>query len=185
MKLEETIQTLLDKHSTLFGDRKSVLVYLYCYFGTGYKWVNGELISDETQGKFKGKLNKHNIAEQKLSEEKSCIKYAYESEENQKITYDDFINKVKEIKEHFINIGMNKYKYSKKESIKMYEDNVLQPYLNIMRDIRNGYILNLDKMLNEEYSPIYNIPNDVKEDWLLGSEEVKCLFSPKMNVIKS
>lgn len=171
MKLEETIQTILDKYPTPFGDRNSVLVYLYCYFGTGYEWINGELISDETKGEFKGKLI-NNMAKQQLTEEESCIKYIYKSQKNPKMSYSDFVNKVKEVKECFINRAMN-------EGIKMYEDNILQPHLNIMRDIRNGYILNVDKSLSKEYSPIYNIPNDIKEDWLQGLEEVKSLLDFK------
>lgn len=177
MKLEETIQTILDKYSTLFGNRESVLVYLYCYFGTGYDWVNGELVSDETKGKFKGKLNKNGIARQKLSEEKSCMKYAYNSLKEPQISYSEFINKMKEVKQIFINRGTTKYGYSKKKSLKMYEDNVLQPYLDTMRKIRNGYMLNVGKTLSKEYSPIYNIPNDIKEDWLEGLDEVKSLIN--------
>lgn len=175
MKLEETIQTILDKYPTLFGDRKSVLVYLYCYFGTGYEWINGELVSDETNGEFKGKLI-NNIAKQHLTEEECCLKYVYESTKEPSILYVEFVDKIKGIKECFMNKGINKYNYSKNESIKLYEDNVLQPYLNIIRAIRNDYMLNIDKILNEEYSPIYNIPNDIKEDWLEGAKEVKSLI---------
>lgn len=173
MKLEETIQTILDKYPTLFGDRESVLVYLYCYFGTGYDWVNGELVSDETNCDFKGKLNENGLAAQKLSEEESCLKYIYLSEDGKsKIKYKDFQAKMDIIKKAII-INGKTYNLSYEDSVKIYEKIILGPYLVAMRKIREGYILNANEMLNKKYSPLYNIPSDIKEDWYNGVKEVK------------
>ena len=63
MKFDWTMQCMLDFHGDLFPSRKHCLNHLFCAYGTGYEWENGELINhdyDEILKRWKpsGKLKK-------------------------------------------------------------------------------------------------------------------------------
>ena len=47
MKFEWTMQCMLDFHGDLFPTRKHCLNHLFCAYGTGYEWENGELINHD------------------------------------------------------------------------------------------------------------------------------------------
>lgn len=52
MRAEDTIQFMFD-FFTDFSTRKSVLDHLFCVYGNGFKWVNGELVcSDDRMDKY-------------------------------------------------------------------------------------------------------------------------------------
>lgn len=47
MTLENTIQAMLDFGGDSYLTRKDCYNHLFCTIGTGYEWVNGELVSDD------------------------------------------------------------------------------------------------------------------------------------------
>lgn len=52
MKAEDTLQFMFDFY-TDFSTRKDVLNHLFCVYGNGFKWVNGELVcSDDRMDKY-------------------------------------------------------------------------------------------------------------------------------------
>lgn len=171
MKLEETVQTILDNHPLLFKDRISVLIYIYCYYGTGYEWNNGELVSNNNPEQFQGVLPANGIAKQNISDEDVCIKYYYETfdmDVAEKVSYEEFKERINLLKKSFTErFGDNE------NTIEEYNNLFFKDVLKRINEIRASYIHNVSKILNEEYSNLYNLPNDIKDDWLKGAEEVK------------
>lgn len=51
MRAEDTLQFMMDFHSTLYHSRKDCLNQLFCVIGNGYEWINGELVEMEPDTK--------------------------------------------------------------------------------------------------------------------------------------
>lgn len=69
MKLEQTIQMMFDEHPSLFQHRWEALVYMFLYTGTGYDWVDGELVDFYGSGKFSGILSEDGKAVQRKKDD--------------------------------------------------------------------------------------------------------------------
>lgn len=58
MRAEDTLQYMADFYPEIFPTRKHCLNQLFCVIGNGYKWVNGELVDDDSKYEKRYKLKK-------------------------------------------------------------------------------------------------------------------------------
>lgn len=169
MKLEVTIQNILNCYPMLFGDRESVLLYLFCYYGTGYEWINGELVSENNKTKFEEeiKLENGNKAKSIKTPLDVILEETYNQYEKKKVSLKEFKERIYMIEDEF----------KKEDNSMSFIDHVFGKQIKKIESIRKEYKNNAKDMLSKKYSPIYNIPNDIKEDWKEGLEEVKKILN--------
>lgn len=168
MKLEQTIQMCLDKHAPTFENRKQVLIHLFISFGTGFEWKNGELINTMDDGwkKFTGKLGEDGKAKQFKSIENVALKLTYESliQDNAfeiPTSYEKFIVRINGLKKELEVKGLTLENTILSESIKM---------IKILRESHEKY---MKSRISRKHSPIFNVPADIKQDWIEGIAEMK------------
>lgn len=161
MRLEETIQIAFDKHPVLFGTRQQFLIYVFCVYGTGYEWLNGELVNKNSTITSKVKLDNNGIAIQRHDLKEVALKFLYDST----------IKKVNEKIVPYYIFKKNLYKICKKDNLSL-EECFLKHSIDTINQIRSSCISMLPEILSKEYSPIFNVPNDIKSDWANGLNEV-------------
>lgn len=75
MTAENTLQWMMDFDSDLFPTRQSCLDHLFCVIGNGYKWVNGELVSEDH-------LSERYVMMEQIVHAKSLYDETYEKRRN-------------------------------------------------------------------------------------------------------
>lgn len=156
MRVENTIQAIFDSYPILYSNREDVLVYLLCFFGTGYEWSNGQLI--QTCDKKIKKYNKliKGKAHQYYDNRVDKILYLMYSSRKRKVSFGSFISTLKATNIYdSINEGLDE---------KMFLPNSLSNIINYS---------DLPKLMCKEYSPLFNIPEDITDDWRAAVNEVK------------
>ena len=51
MRVEDTLQFMMDFHGSIFYSRQKCLDHLFCVIGNGYDWVDGELVENDSDTK--------------------------------------------------------------------------------------------------------------------------------------
>lgn len=194
MKLEKTLQGILDNYGFIYPNRESALLYLYCCYGTGYEWVNGELVAPviACNNKVKSELKENEKAKQNKSDYEIIVKnfiYGVYFENN--ISYEEmfeFIPKENEI-DYYIQLRstekLQEKSYCKEDAINKVKCAMAEVYKKSEEKIcslRKGAIESYIKMLNKNNSPLFNLPNNIKDDWKQGADEVICLLKDKYRV---
>lgn len=148
MQFEHEIQYCYDKYPSLFRRRWEVLNHLFCVIGNGFEWVNGELV-EKGERKIKNYVPLLKDGEAYRSEESIREQV---SKENKKM--DEWIIKHNQEYEKLgISHLINTWPGEKTE-----------------KEIAKTY--NVEFYPLSEYSAIFNIPEDIKPDWLEGIKEV-------------
>lgn len=168
MKLEETIQMCFDKHPASFENRKQVLLHLFCLYGNGFEWKNGELINriDEWD-KFEGKLDKNGKAKQWKSFNEVTLRFLYDSIaksgdlKTDPVPFEKFVERMEEVKKLVEAKGTTLEETFLKESIYA---------VNSLRGSHEKYLI---ERMSRKHSHIFTAPKDIKKDWAEGINEVK------------
>lgn len=163
MKLELTIQEMFNEYPMLFKERSDCLNHLFCTIGNGYKWQNGELVSNDDKYTsanlallesllINGKAFQHN----KMSLRDEAVYYAKQILKEKGITSSHISDRLQESVccKHFEDIPDNVY-HRRPRNKRWYF------YLG-------GYCT--------EYAKLFNYPEDIKPDWLAGIEECKAML---------
>jgi len=170
MNLEQTIQTCFDNHAPSIGNRKHALIHLFCTFGTGYEWKNGELVDSLDLKPFTGTLDNMGKASQLLSTKEVALKLTYKSLNedgegfNPPCSYEQFSKRVNELELKLEAKGITLEDSILKESFNM---------INLLRDSHEKYVT---MRTCKKYSPMFNAPADIKEDWANGIIEIKSIL---------
>jgi hypothetical protein len=168
MTFEVTIQTMYDAYPEFFKERADCLNHLFCTLGNGWEWKNGQLVSsDKEYKKFKvrelktrfvnGKAHQHNLMSLRDVAVSFTLKgFLDRTTEN---TLDaDKIDSIKQVLyEHYAKEGYADDKYYEKPRNERW-------YFAIAND------------WYAEYVPLFNIPKNIKPDWLAGIEECKAMI---------
>lgn len=171
MKVEETIQTLFDNFSILCNTRENALIHMFCMFGTGFEWVEGELVNtSEERFVFNGTLDEKGIAIQRKTEEYTAIELAYNSvhgyiKKEEIVPIEKFI-------ENLDFLGQEN------------KEKILKPSYDTIKELRNSMSENIEKLMCKKYSPIYNIPKNIQSDWNAAYIEVKKYCFKKISKYK-
>ena len=141
MTIKDTIKSMIIMHPRLFPTKLSVYDHLFLTNGNGYRWENGELISED-------------------DEENCSIDDGLEALFNNELQYDfleDYLNATTDSEDI-----INYFKRRNKEKLELAK--VIINYEKIINE--KLYITN-DVVLYPlcEYAKILNIPNDIKDDW--------------------
>lgn len=165
MKLEETIQMCFDKNYASFENREQALLHIFCLFGNGFEWENGELINKvDRWHEFDGELDENGKAIQRISFEEAVLKFVYDKALEQgenPVPYD---------------VYMDRMMYAKKageENGIYYLEFLLGDTVDAINELRSGHKKLLKNRMSKTYSHIFNIPIDIKDDWAKGLEETK------------
>lgn len=173
MTLELTIQAMFDKYPGLFKERSDCLDQLFICIGNGYKWINGELVSnDEAYTKAnKKELESHLVNNKAFQHNKLSLRAECEYYRNMRIAEGK--------PDLFTDI------YTPEELEAMHQKHLLslpddvyhkQPRRERWYCYRKDKDGNEDVYLSKEYMKLYNYPKDIKSDWLAGIEETKQLL---------
>lgn len=164
MKFEEQIQACFDLYPDLFQHRWEVLEHLFCHYGTGYHWENGELISCSKEYKnLKVILPEDGVAKPNKEYTKEKIKEEYRRLKKELGHY----------YQEYKNLGIDKL--AKKYS----DEGLLNMAMNLVLK-RKPYLAFGD--LWKEGSPLLNLPEDIKPDWLEGARETIKLLQEAKNI---
>lgn len=161
MTLNQTVLDAIHNYSSLFKSRMAFLGYLYFGYGTAYEWVDGRLVQQE----------KYKETKELISESDANTLIAARLLYNCKKPSEDI---PKTIQKALVDAA----------------DKLLVQHPDTLRRIAKGEIeLEIPaKCLHIEnvscYSPIFNIPKDVKVDFLGGAVETCDYFSKTYPVAK-
>ena len=141
MTIKDTIKSMIIMHPRLFPTKLSVYDHLFLTNGNGYRWENGELISED-------------------DEENCSIDDGLEALFDNELQYDfleDYLNATTDSEDI-----INYFKRRNKEKLELAK--IIINYEKIINE--KLYITN-DVVLYPlcEYAKILNIPNDIKDDW--------------------
>jgi len=165
MKFEETVQCCYDCYPSLFAFRWEVLSHLFCAYGdggNGYRWHKGELISlgDEKDRLYVPRLQEGEQAHQPLDYLKSELtKYYTEIYENANMRR--YIQLEQEIAEQFPEQG---------KIVLSFEERIQE---EVEKDIAKRKKVNF--WIVTQSCAMFNIPDDIKPDWLAGIKETVSL----------
>ena len=141
MTFKDTIKSIIITCPRIFPTKLSVYNHLFLTIGNGYRWENGELISEDDK-------------------ENCSIEDGLEALFNDELQYDfleDYLEAVTD-SERIINY----FKRRNKEKLELTK--VIVNYEKIINE--KLYISNEEKLYPLcEYSKILNIPDDIKDDW--------------------
>ena len=163
MRYEETIQECYDKFPSLFVSRWQVLNQFFCVIGNGYEWINGELVA------------------MKYGDEEEDPNYYPELDENGRAHQPKkrlFIELEKWYAEIYKNAGIEMPVYSphikemlesKGIKIETTSDRIIA---DVAKHINDASDENIDLYPLSEYSAIFNIPENIKSDWMEGIKEI-------------
>ena len=162
MTIKDTIKSIIIMFPRLYSTKLSVYNHLFLTNGNGYRWENGELISEDDK-------------------ENCSIEDGLESLFNDELQYRFLENylKVTTDSEDIINY----FKRRNKEKLELAK--VILNYENIISE--KLYITNEEELYPLcKYAKILNIPDDIKDDWkdaikefldfILTSEEDKVII---------
>lgn len=166
MKFEETVQCCYDCYPSLFAFRWEVLAHLFCAYGdggNGYRWHNGELVSlgDERDRLYVPRLQEGEQASQPLEHLKEELrKYYTEIFENMNMR--QYIEREIEFARDFPDFP---------REVLSYEERLEQ---EVEKDIEVRRKINFSLLTDS--CAMFNIPDDVKPDWLEGIKETVSLI---------
>ena len=141
MTIKDTIKSMIIMFPRLFSTKLSVYNHLFLTIGNGYRWENGELISEDDK-------------------ENCSIEDGLEELFNNELQY-RFLEDYLEITTDSERI-INYFKRRNKEKLELAK--VILNYEKIINE--NLYITNEEVLYPLcKYAKILNIPDDVKEDW--------------------
>ena len=163
MKAEETLQLMFDNYFIGVQTREMALIHLFCMYGTGFKWKNGELVnSDIDDLKKEDVILENGIAIQKKTVDDVALKDLYDCSisSNNEAGVDFKPVNFEIFKERFFSPDETK-RFVTDES----RERILVPFRKIYEDSKDTIINRLDSLMCREYSPIYHIPKDIKPDW--------------------
>ena len=149
MTLEKTIQSMFDHFPFLFQDRADCLNHLFCVLGNEYEWVDGELIKDENREPIHdlvdGKAHQHQV----LTARSAAVLRARIHAAQTRTTVDET---------KFANLPDTPPPRQPRR----------ERWYFVHRQNKNGPET-ID--LYKAYVPLWNVPTDVKPDWLTGVQE--------------
>jgi len=158
MQLEKQIQVCFDLFPELFQSRWEVLDFLFCRYGTGYEWENGEWVSVEEKYK--------HVSVTLPNDGKAKPNTAFAEQEVQK-EFQRYKKDFGDFHDQYKGLGLDELaeQYSDEGLMKKAKSFVLdrRPYLSF-------------SPLWEEASPLLNLPNDIQPDWLEGAKEIISLM---------
>lgn len=173
MRLEETIQMCFDKHYASFENRRQVLLHMLCLFGNAFEWENGELVNkDGNWEKFDGELDENGKAKQRMSLEDAVLKFEYDSAVKRgehPVPYEVYLDRMMYAKKAGEEVGMS------------YLEFLLGDTLKAVKRLRSMHEMRLKDRMSRKFSHIFTAPEDIKEDWAEGIEEVKEILK-EMNI---
>ena len=140
MTIKDTIKSMIIMYPLLFQTKLSVYNHLFLTIGNGYRWENGELISDDDK-------------------ENCSIEDGLEALFNDELQYDFLEDYLEEFtdSENIINY----FKRRNKEKLELVK--IIVNYEKIINE--KLHISNEKLYPLSEYSKILNIPDDIKDDW--------------------
>ena len=148
MKLQETIEESIKNYPALFPERVAVLDHLFCSYGNGYDWVDGELVNI--------------FPEEAVRDERDAV-----WEDQGKKFVDEMGEKANEpVLKEYIQETLEYFKHLSEE------------YRTIRNEYKKRadrhYSLGTYKEWCPmcEYSGLVNFPDDIKPDWAVGVKEV-------------
>ena len=155
----KSIAASIKRYPTLYSCRTDVLDHMFCGYGTGYEWVKGKLIDPY---KKKGEKYKHhtNTLPKKIHHlMTNDLKMRFELEE-------DWYKKYIEFKiQHASKLAFLTWIDKPDADFKA----ISNPMKEVSIDI--GYRKPM-RQLDEKYSPLCNVPNNVEESWLAAAREI-------------
>lgn len=158
MRFEEAVQCCYDCYPSLFAYRWEVLSHLFCVYGdggNGYRWKDGELVSIEDK-EYTPRLAEGEKAHQSLDYLKAELtKYYTEIYENANMRH--FIQLEQEIATQFPEQG---------KIVLSFEERIQD---EVKKDIEKRKKVNF--WLVTDSCAMFNIPDNVKPDWLEGIKE--------------
>lgn len=141
MTIKDTIKSMIIMHPRLFPTKLSVYNHLFLTNGNGYRWENGELISEDDK-------------------ENCSIEDGLEALFNDELQY-DFLESYLEVTTDSEDI-INYCKRKNKEKLELAK--VIVNHENIINE--KFYITNEEELYPLcKYAKILNIPDDIKDDW--------------------
>lgn len=141
MTIKDTIKSMIIMFPRLFSTKLSVYNHLFLTIGNGYRWENGELISEDDK-------------------ENCSIEDGLEELFNNELQY-RFLEDYLEITTDSERI-INYFKRSNKEKLELAK--VILNYEKIINE--KLYLTNEEELYPlSKYATILNIPDDIKEDW--------------------
>ena len=141
MTIKDTIKSMIITCHRIFQTKLSVYNHLFLTIGNGYRWENGELISED-------------------DEENCSIEDGLEALFNDKLQY-DFLEDYLETATDSEDI-INYFKRRNKEKLKLVK--IIVNYEKIINE--KLYLADKEELYPlSKYSKILNIPDDIKDDW--------------------
>lgn len=134
MTVEETVKVNILTYPSLFSDRFDVFKHIFIGYGTGYEWIDGELVCTRDED-------------------------------------DSYCNTIEEgVKKAFATHINDKQLLT--SSLQFVRDYTLRAVLNVVNWEENSKkfipkksMYEIDRYLSLNHSPIFLIPDDVKDDW--------------------
>ena len=189
MKVEDTLRECLLNFPTIYANALSVYAHWFCVVGNGYEWVNGELVHPEYGD---SDLRKHHTAKNVNEAIIQCLDW-------------DLIHSWDKngINKEFLHCFMDGEDELVKYIMKKNGRTII--YVKLIMDTENrmkDFSIPVDPVLGDKnkfsfypicnYSAICNIPDDIKNDWLLAAmkmievmEEHKELVEDNENLLES
>lgn len=147
MNLDKTILTSILYYPTISPTREAILSNLFFTVGNGYHWVDGELICDEDSG-----LEGVDPVQNQIEWARSCAEnYGLDVERH----IERWLSKVVPI----IETADDRVRAG-------FEHKFQRPFEDIEYPMDSSHIYQICN-----YSHIHRVPDDVKDDWLLGALE--------------
>lgn len=168
MTFEATIQAMYDAYPEFFKERADCLNHLFCTLGNGWEWKNGQLVSkDNEYKKFKvkelkarfvdGKAHQHNV----MSLRDVAVSFTLRGILDRIPEKDLESNKIEAFKqvlyEHYAKEGYADDKYHEKTR-------------------NERWYFAMCNNWCDDYVNLFNIPEDIRPDWLAGLEECKAMI---------
>ena len=148
MTIKDTIKSMIIMFPRLFTTKLSVYNHLFLTIGNGYRWENGELISED-------------------DEENCSIEDGLEALFNEELQY-SFLESYLDGTPDSEDI-IDYFKRRNKEKLELTK--VILNYENIINE--KLYITNEEELYPLcKYAKILNIPDDIKEDWKNAIKEL-------------
>lgn len=174
MNVELTIQDLFDNYPCLFKERADALSHLFCTIGNGYEWKEGELVINVPIGSSPTLLESHLVEGKAFQHNKLSLRAESQLYEQERIAqgwYDAWKNRWPED-------DVEKMKAIRQKTIAKLPDDVY--YREPERKKRWGFFVNIPNRqyvdFHENFSFLFNYPDDIKPDWKDAIEECRGLL---------
>ena len=174
MNVELTIQDCFDNYPGLFKERADVLSHLFCTIGNGYEWKDGELVINVPTDSGLVLLESHLVDGKAFQHNKLSLRAESQLYEQERIAqgwYDDWKNR-------YPDSNIEEMKAIRQKTIAKLPDDVY--YREPERKKRWGFFVNIPNRqyvdFHENFSFLFNYPDDIKPDWKDAIEECRGLL---------